>query len=153
MPSRECRQQVLIEAPVERVWELLGDPNRHAEWWPTVVHSECDELSQGCRYRAVVKNPRGKQEDHVMQLERLDSCHEVLIRCVEIGTYTRFVLTEAQGGTFVDAEFGIEPNTAGMHMVSVVAGRRILRRWLDESVQALQQAVLERAEPAGSAPA
>ena len=59
MPSRECRQQVLIEAPVEVVWRLVGDPNRHSEWWPTVVDSECEQLEQGCRYHGVVLNPRG----------------------------------------------------------------------------------------------
>jgi uncharacterized protein YndB with AHSA1/START domain len=152
MPSRQCRQQVLIEAPVGLVWELVGDPNRHAEWWPTVVHSECEELSEGCRYRAVVKSPSGRDEAHMHEVQRLDDCHEVLIRCVEIGTYTRFQLTEAQGGTFVDAEFGIEPQSVGMHVMSVVAGRRTLRRWLDESVQALDRAAVERAQPAGNTP-
>jgi hypothetical protein len=148
MPSRECRQQVLIDAPVTVVWGLVGDPNRHAEWWPTVVDSECEELQEGCRYRGVVKNPRGKEENHVFSVERLDDCHEVLIRCEDIGTYTRFLLTDAQGGTFVDAEFGIQPQTVGMQVVTVVAGRRILRRWLEQSIEGLQQAALkEEASP------
>ena len=140
MASRECRQQVLIKAPVEVVWGLLGDPNRHAEWWPTVVDSECEQLEEGCRYRGVVLNPRGKQEQHTFTLERLDDCHEVLIRCEEIGTYTRFLLTDARGETFVDAEFGINPQTLAMNAVSVVAGRRILRRWLEQSIEALEAA-------------
>ncbi len=144
MPHRECRQQVLIEAPVQVVWGLVGDPNRHSDWWPTVVHSECEDLEQGCRYRGVVINPRGKQEDHLFELEQLAENREVLIRCPDIGTYTRFVLAEAQGGTFVDAEFGIDPKSASMHMVSVVAGRRILRRWLDETIDALERATLEQ---------
>jgi hypothetical protein len=147
MPSRECRQQTLIEAPVEVVWGLVGDPNRHAEWWPSVVDSECEELEQGCRYRGVVLNPRGKQEQHDFVLERLDDCHEVLIRCEGIGTYTRFVLTGARDGTFVDAEFGIDPTSIGMHAVALVAGRRILRRWLEQSVDALEQAAVEARRP------
>jgi len=146
LPHRECRQQVLIDAPVEVVWGLVGDPNRHAEWWPTVVDSECDQLEQGCRFRGVVLNPRGKQEEHTFTLERLDDCHEVLIRCEQIGTYTRFVLTDARGGTFVDAEFGIDPHNLGMNVVSVVSGRRILRRWLEQSIEALQQAATGPAE-------
>jgi hypothetical protein len=135
----------LIEAPVELVWNLVGDPNRHAEWWPTVVDSECEQLEQGCRYRAVVKNPRGKQEEHDFVVERLQDCHEVMIRCVSIGTYTRFQLTEARGGTFVDAEFGIDPQNVGGHMVSAVAGRRILRRWLEQSIEALETAATREA--------
>jgi hypothetical protein len=147
MPSRECRQQVLIEAPVEVVWGLVGDPNRHPEWWPTVVDTECDELHEGCRFRGVVLNPRGKQEDHEFTVERLDDCHEVLIRCEDIGTYTRFLLTGARDGTFVDAEFGIEPQTAGMHAVALISGRRILRRWLEQSIEALEQAAEQASTP------
>jgi hypothetical protein len=145
MPSRECRQQVLINAPVQVVWELLGDPNRHPEWWPTVVDAECDELRQGCRFRAVVKSPRGggREEGHTFTLERLEDCREVLIRCEEIGSYTRFVMTGARGGTFVDAEFGIDPKSTGMHLVAVVAGRRILRRWLEQSIEALERAAVK----------
>jgi hypothetical protein len=48
-------------------------------------------------------------EEHTFTLERLDDCHEVLIRCDQIGSYKRFLLTDARGGTFVDAEFGIDP--------------------------------------------
>ncbi len=127
------------------VWDLLGDPNRHPEWWPTVVDAECEQLEQGCRFRGVVKSPRGKAQDHEFTLERLEDCREVLIRCVDIGTYTRFLLTEAQGSTFVDAEFGIDPPNVGLHVMSIVAGRRILRRWLQESIDALDRAAVERA--------
>lgn len=140
MPSRECRQQVVIDAPVEVVWALVGDPNRHGDWWPTVVDAECDELAEGCQYRGVVLNPRGRQEEHTFILERLEDCREVLIRCEQIGSYTRFLLTDAQGGTFVDASFGINPQSLGMNVVNVVAGRRILRRWLEQSIEALDQA-------------
>ena len=132
------------------VWNLVGDPNRHAQWWPTVVDSECDQLEQGCRYRAVVKDPRGKQEQHEFVVERLDDCHEVLIRCMDIGTYTRFLLTGARGGTFVDAEFGIEPQKLGMHVMSVVAGRRVLRRWLEQSIDALEAAATSQAPATGA---
>jgi len=145
MPSRQCRQQTLIEAPVAVVWELVGDPNRHAQWWPSVVDAECEQLERGCRYRAVVKSPRGKQEEHEFVVERLDDCHEVMIRCVDIGTYTRFQLTEARGGTFVDAEFGIDPLNLGTHVMSAVAGRRILRRWLEQSIEALEGAATKKA--------
>jgi hypothetical protein len=148
MPNRECRQQALIEAPLAVVWGLLSDPNRHAEWWPTVVDAECERLEQGCRYRAVIKNPRGVEETHELTLERLENLHEVLIRCNEIGTYTRFVLTDAQGGTFVDAEFGIDPQSFPSHLMSIVAGRRILRRWLEQSVEALELTSLEQARAA-----
>jgi uncharacterized protein YndB with AHSA1/START domain len=143
--NRECRQQTLIDAPVRVVWELVADPNRQEEWWPSIVDAECDQFEQGCRFRAVIKNPRGKLEEHHFTVDRLDDCHEVLIRCDDIGTYTRFLLTEAQGRTFLDAQFGIVPQTLGMQAFTVMAGRRVLRRWLDETVEALQAASVERA--------
>ena len=41
----------MVDAPVERVWELIGDVNRHPEWWPRVEEVECDVLDVGCTYR------------------------------------------------------------------------------------------------------
>jgi uncharacterized protein YndB with AHSA1/START domain len=38
----EVRQQVLIEAPPEVVWELITDLNRHPEWWPDVSDAFVD---------------------------------------------------------------------------------------------------------------
>jgi hypothetical protein len=108
-----------------------------------VVDTECEELEEGCRFHGVVKNPRGKEEEHDFVIERLDDCHEVLIRCEGIGTYTRFLLTGVRDGTFVDAEFGIDPLSPRMHAVALVAGRRILRRWLQQSVEALERAAVE----------
>ena len=57
--QRSSTQQTFIDAPVERVWELVGDPNRHAEWWPEVLEVECADLKEGCRYRGVMKGPFG----------------------------------------------------------------------------------------------
>jgi uncharacterized protein YndB with AHSA1/START domain len=32
----QLRQQALIDAPVQVVWDLVADRNCHPEWWPTV---------------------------------------------------------------------------------------------------------------------
>jgi uncharacterized protein YndB with AHSA1/START domain len=47
--QRSSTQQVFIDAPIERVWELVGDPNRHPEWWPEMLEVECADLKEGCR--------------------------------------------------------------------------------------------------------
>ena len=57
---------------------------------------------------------------------------------------TRFVLTGAQGGTFVEGYFSIEPNSIGTKVVAAVAGRRVMRSWLERSLENLKQ-VAERA--------
>jgi uncharacterized protein YndB with AHSA1/START domain len=136
----ELRQQALINAPVTVVWALVSDPNRHPEWWPKVVEAECEGLEEGCRFRVVLESPFGRPEEHEFVVERLDECREVTIRCTDVGLYTRWVLTEAQGSTFVDAQFGIDPHTIQVRAFSLVAGKRYLRRWLQQSVDGLEAA-------------
>jgi len=138
-------QQAFIDAPPERVWELIGDPNRHPDWWPGIVDVECADLREGCRYREVVKGFFRPQE-HDILIERLDTCQEVCISCQDTGVTTRFVLTGAQGGTFVEGHFSIEPIRVGQKVVTAVTGRRFLRSWLERSLENLKH-VSER-EPA-----
>jgi hypothetical protein len=144
--ERSSTLQAHIDAPLETVWQLLGDPNRHPEWWPTMLEVECAALEEGCRYRGVMKGPFG-QEEHELLLERLDGCREVSIQCEGTGVYTRFLLTEARGGVFVEACFGARANSIGMKVFAVLAGRRYLRGWLERSLDGLKSAA-ERAPAA-----
>ena len=132
-------QQAFIEASPETIWELVGDPNRHPDWWPGIVEVECADLQEGCRYREVVKGFFRPQE-HDILIERLDTCQEVCISCQDTGVTTRFVLTGAQGGTFVEGHFSIEPSTVGKKVVTAVAGRRFMRSWLEHSLDNLKHA-------------
>jgi hypothetical protein len=141
-------QQAHIEAPVDRVWDLIGDPNKHPSWWPEMIEVECADLHEGCRYRGVVKGPFGASP-HEMLVDALDDCHEISIFCEGTGVTTRFVLTEARGGTFVEGHFVIEPNEFTMRVISLVAGKRLMRSWLERSLENLRTAA-ER-EPAGAA--
>jgi uncharacterized protein YndB with AHSA1/START domain len=132
-------QQAYIDATPETIWELVGDPNRHPDRWPDVLEVECTDLREGCRYRGVVKGPF-RAAEHDLVLERLDTCQEVCISCVGTGVTTRFVLTAAQGGTFVEGHFSIEPNSIGTKVVAVAAGRRFMRSWLERSLENLKRA-------------
>src|SRR5918997_7049095 len=136
---RSSTQQAFIEAPVERVWELVGDPNRHPDWWPDVLEVECADLKEGCRYRGVSKGPL-RVAEHELMIERLQECREVSIVCVGTGVTTRFELTDAQGGTFVEGYFSIEPNSIGNTLLAAVAGRRLMRSWLEQSLARLKEA-------------
>jgi uncharacterized protein YndB with AHSA1/START domain len=144
--ERSSTQQTHIEAPSQDVWDLVGDPNRHPDWWPEMVEVECADLSQGCRYRGVVKGFFGTDE-HELLIERLEGCHEVSIFCEGTGVTTRFVLTEAQGGTFVQGYFAIEPNTIGMKVLGAVGGRRLMRSWLESSLENLKRAAEQTPAP------
>jgi uncharacterized protein YndB with AHSA1/START domain len=130
-------QQAFIDAAPETIWELVGDPNRHPDWWPDVIEVECADLREGCRYRGVVKG-LFRATEHDLVIERLDTCQEVCISCVGTGVTTRFVLTGAQGGTFVEGHFAIEPNSIGTKVVSAMAGRRVMRSWLERSLENLK---------------
>jgi uncharacterized protein YndB with AHSA1/START domain len=132
--------QTHIDAPVDSVWTLLGDPNRHPQWWPKMVEVECADLAEGCRYRGVVAGLFGREEEHEMLVERLEDCREVSIYCEATGVYTSFQLVDAGGGTFVQGHFGAQPNTLGMRAFTAVAGRRYMRSWLRESLDALKRA-------------
>jgi uncharacterized protein YndB with AHSA1/START domain len=130
-----ARRQRMIDASVEEVWALIGDVNRHPEWWPRVEEVECDLLAEGCTYRQVTKKP-GKTVETTISIESLDDCHELRVRCLDTGTYCAFLLASAQDGTFVDATFGIEPHGPGER----VFGGAFVRRWLDQSLDGLRNA-------------
>jgi hypothetical protein len=140
----DCRQQAWIDAPVTVVWDLVHDVDRHPEWWPRVVEVECEGLEEGCTYRQVTETPFGYENLDVV-VDRLDELREMRIRCVNTGTFVDLALTEMRGGTLVDARFGMEPPTARMKLFDVVAGKRYFRRWLEQSLDAMQRVAQERA--------
>jgi uncharacterized protein YndB with AHSA1/START domain len=146
----DCRRQALIDAPVEAVWALVRDVNRHPDWWPKVVEVQCDGLEEGCTYRQVTQTPFGYQELDVI-VDRLDELRELRIRCVNTGTFVDLALTSAGTGTFVDARFGMEPLTTRTRVFDAVAGKRYFRRWLEQSLDAMQRVAREQPSEAAAA--
>jgi uncharacterized protein YndB with AHSA1/START domain len=141
----EARQQAYIEAPIGVVWDLLEDVDRHPEWWPRVLEIECnDDFEPGCTYREVVKGPVG-EDDMLLHVDRMEDCKELLIRCVNTGTFVHWLLTQAQEGTFVDARFGMEPSKLQYRLFDFVAGKRYFRSWLLQSLEAMQRAAATKA--------
>lgn len=140
----DCRRQTWIDAPVGVVWDLVHDVDRHSEWWPKVVEVECEGLEEGCSYRQVTETPFGYQNLDVV-VDRLDELREMRIRCVNTGTFVDLALTDMRGGTLVDARFGMEPPTARLKLFDAVAGKRYFRRWLEQSLDAMERVARERA--------
>jgi uncharacterized protein YndB with AHSA1/START domain len=138
-----CRLQAQVDVPPEALWELVGNVERHPEWWPRVIDVHCQGLEEGCSYRQVFKSPMGIIETDV-SVERLEGCHELTLRCLDTGTYAHWLLTEAQGGTFVDVEFGVDPQSMRTRVFDMVAGKRYFRNWLEQSIDALRVAAHER---------
>lgn len=145
----DCRQQAWIDAPIEVVWHLIRDVNRHPEWWPRVVNVECEGLEVGCTYRQVTDTPFGYQELDVV-VDRLDEMREMRIRCINTGTFVDLAVTDVRGGTFVDARFGMEPLTTRTRVFDAIAGKRFFRRWLEQSLDAMQVVAKDHAQAGDS---
>ena len=136
------RQQALIDVPITTVWGLVSDPNRHPEWWPRVVKVQCEGIEQGCEYRQVTATPMKKMETTIL-IEDLDDLYTLNVRCLDTGTFCRWLLTETQEGTFIDAEFGMDPNGLADRVFDAVAGKRYFRRWLESALDGLRVAAGE----------
>jgi hypothetical protein len=133
------KKQALIEAPVETLWELIGDPERHPEWWPKIVEVNGERFLEGDEYAQVVRSPGGAMKSDFVVEER-DELRQIRLRCQTTGMYADWRLTNALDGTFVDAEFGMDARRAFDKVFDVVAGRMYFRRWLDQSVEGLREA-------------
>jgi hypothetical protein len=131
------KRQAVIEAPVEEVWSLVGDPRRHPEWFPRVVEVNGQRFEEGEEYAQVTKQGRGAVETDFL-IERLDNLHEIRFACQKTGMYAHWLLTDAQGDTFVDVEMGMQPKSTGDKVFDAVLGRVYFRRWLDQSLDALR---------------
>jgi polyketide cyclase/dehydrase/lipid transport protein len=134
-----ARQQVLIESPLERVWELLGDPKHHPEWWPRVVEVSGDSFDQGGTYKQVTSVPTGRHET-TQVIERLEDLHAIHTRCLDTGMYARWQVTGAQTGTYLEVEMGMDPEGATDRFLYATVGKPFFRRWLRQSIDALQAA-------------
>jgi uncharacterized protein YndB with AHSA1/START domain len=141
----EYRRQTLIEAPIERVWELVGNPARHPEWFPRVVEVRGASFRPGDAFVQLTRTPAGTIGETTLEIDRLEDLRELSFHCRDTGTYTHWLLTPAREDTFVDAEFGMEPSGLVYRMFDATAGRMYFRRWLDQSVEALARKVSDPA--------
>jgi hypothetical protein len=139
------RQQAHLDAPLDAIWALVGSPNRYPEWWPRVIEVRGQSFEEGDEYVQVTRSPSGEGETNFL-LERRDDLREIRMSCQRTGTYAHWSLTEAQGGTFVDLEMGMQPKGLGPRLFDATMGRRYFRGWSEESLKALQDAA---AKPEG----
>ncbi len=132
------RRQGQIDAPLETVWSLVGFPKRHPEWWPRVIEVDGERFEEGDEYVQVTRDPMGKNVETHFLLQRRDELREIRMSCQLTGTYGRWLLTSAQGGTFVELELGMEPNRLHHRLFDKTLGRRYFSAWSQESLKALQ---------------
>ena len=124
MPA-SYRRQAVIDAPVEEVWDLVGDPKRHPEWFPMVMEvSGLPSVETDATFRQVTRTVGGKIET-TMAVEELDDLRQISLRCTDTGTYTRWWL---DGGAGLDVRRHGDRPRAGEHVHAAL--RRDRRRAL-----------------------
>jgi hypothetical protein len=144
-----ARHQALIQGSLDEVWRLVGEPQRHPEWWPRVMEVRAGALTEGDTYRQVTKVPLGRHETTLV-VERLENLREIRTRCLDTGMYANWRFTEAREATFVDAEMGMEPTTFRYRLVDATMGRLYFRRWLEETIEMLRSRVEDGKTPTSS---
>ena len=137
------RQQAHLDAPLDVVWDLVATPSRYPEWWPRVIEVRGERFEEGDEYAQVTKDPIGRSETTFL-LERRDTLREIRMRCQQTGMYADWLLTPAQGGTFVEVEMGMEPRRLGYQIFDRAVGKSYFRRWTSESLEGLHEAALRR---------
>jgi uncharacterized protein YndB with AHSA1/START domain len=149
--SISCRQQTFIDAPLDTVWELASDPERQTDWWPDTITFECvdGEFEQGCHVRNVQSRPWPMSDlETTLEVESMIPGKELTIQCMDTGTYTRAVLTEGQGGTFMEMEAGNDPKSLTVRVQVTMAGERMFRRWVEHALEGIRTAA--ESTPAGA---
>jgi len=141
----EVREQTLIDAPVARVWELVGDPRLYPDWLPRVFEIQGERFEEGAEFIQISRQPLvGRDEAH-FRIDEFDELREIRMHCTISGMFVHWQLTEAQGGTFVNAVFGMDPLRRRDRVIDLTVGRRFFRRWLTEAVEGLRRTVMQRA--------
>jgi hypothetical protein len=140
----EVREEAVLDASVPTVWELVGDPRRYPEWFPRVFEIQGKRFEQRDEFVLVSQQPLIGRDEAQMLIDRMDGLREIRMHCTVSGMFVHWQLTDAQGSTFVHAEFGMDPIRTRDRVVDITVGRRFFRSWLQEAVEGLRGAA-ERA--------
>jgi uncharacterized protein YndB with AHSA1/START domain len=145
------RQQALIDAPLEEVWTMVSDPVKGPQWSEDVVAvtGVPTKIEKGSVFEMTSRGPMGIKATTPFRVEKFDDMHEIKMTCQVSGFYSRWVLTEAQGGTFTELELGFDKlehrRPLSATTVAALHTKSYLRRTVDKLLDGLRRAVaLER---------
>jgi hypothetical protein len=135
-----CREHAHLDAPLEEVWQLVGSPIRYPEWWPRVIEVQGERFEQGDEFAQVTKGAVGKEATNFL-IEHREDLRALRMSCRLTGMYADWLLTPAQGGTFVELELGMLPRRLGDRVFDRALGRPYFRRWAGQSLDGLRKAL------------
>ncbi|HEX2233321.1 MAG TPA: SRPBCC family protein [Thermoleophilaceae bacterium] len=143
------RLQAHIDSPLSTVWSLVGSPERYPEWWPRVIEVDGERFEEGDEFAQVTRDPMASDVRSNFLIERRDDMREIRMSCQLSGYYAHWLLTAAQGGTFVELEMGIESRRLRQRLFNRTLAPRYFRRWSEESIAGLK-AVARQSAGAGA---
>lgn len=134
------RQQSLIPAKPQEIWDLVGDPASYPEWAgdTIAVTGLPDEIERGTKFERVSTGPFGKQTTDFV-IDELDDLREIKMRCLKSGYYSRWSLTEAGDDTFCEVEIGMEPERLPHRVIDKTIGKRWYRRAVSDMCDGLRE--------------
>ena len=136
------REQTLIEAPVETVWQQVGDPNTYPRWAGEVVEvTGLDTVERGARYQQEGTMPLGGTRTTEFVVEAFEEMREISLRCTVSGWYLHWLVTEAGTDTFAELEVGMDPTHLGYRAIDGTVGKRWYRRTVEEMLVRLRAVI------------
>jgi uncharacterized protein YndB with AHSA1/START domain len=132
------RAQAHLDAPLEDVWALVGNPATYPEWWPVAVEIRGETFEVGDVFTQVV-GIGGRRLEYSRIIDGRDELKELSWNCPTTGGFQRWLLTDAQGGTFVDMEMGIHPPVLRYGLFDKTVGRWFIKRWAEQAIDGLRR--------------
>jgi uncharacterized protein YndB with AHSA1/START domain len=138
------RAQAHLDAPLEDVWALVGNPATYPEWWPVAVEIRGEKFEVGDVYTQVV-GIAGRRREFTRIIDRREEFKELSWHCPTTGGFQRWLLTHAQGGTFVDMEMGIkDAEDARFRLFDKTVGRWFIKHWAEQAIDGLRRTLTSR---------
>jgi hypothetical protein len=132
------RTQAHIDAPLDEVWGLVGNPATYPNWWPVAVEIRGEQFEVGDPFTQVME-VAGRRLEYSRIIESREEFKELKWHCPTTGGFQHWVLTEAQGGTFVDMEMGMDPPALRYGLFEKTVGRWVIKRWAEQAVSGLRR--------------
>lgn len=114
------RQHVVLKAPVEVVWQMVGDPAAITEWAPSIASCEMQGTT-----RILTLDRGGTVEEDIVTLDR--SLHRIQY-CVRKGLpveshlATVDVIELSAGSCIVIYGTDVTPNSVSKHIATAIEG-------------------------------
>ena len=103
-----------------------------------------ERFEEGAEFVQLSHQPLiGRDEAHFL-IDRKEELREIRMHCTISGMFVHWQLTDAQGDTFLNAAFGMEPIRRRDRLIDLTLGRRFFRHWLVEAVEGLRRAAKQR---------